>query len=70
MSRPILWDQSDDVIKKFQQKAYHMLLGNGVVQSSDQPIEDSPNVQRVYDLAEELFEISQYVYGSIAEDLK
>jgi hypothetical protein len=70
MSRPILWNQSDDVIEKFEQKAYHMLLGNGVVKTTDQPIEDSPNAQRVYDLAEELFETSQYVYGSIAEDLK
>jgi hypothetical protein len=56
-----LWDQSDDVVEKFEQKAYRMLLDNGVVQLTDEPIEDLPNAQRIYDLAEELFEMSQYV---------
>ena len=64
MQRASLWEQSDDVIEQFEQKAYLLLVDNGTVQLIDQPIEDLPNVQRIYALAEELFELSQYQYMS------
>ena len=76
MDRASLWEQSDDVIERFEQKAYLLLVDNGTVQLVDQPIEDLPNVQRIYALAEELFQLSQHqyvsqdAYGSVVEEPK
>lgn len=70
MKHVSLWDQPDDVVKKFEKKAYCMLVDIGLIQLIDKPIEDSSYVERIYELAEELFDVSRYVYGSVAENLE
>lgn len=70
MKRPNLYDQPQDIIEKFEAKAYFMLVDIGLIQLADKPIEDLSHVERIYELAEELFDVSRYIYNSQAEDLK
>lgn len=59
-----LYDQSQDTIDQYEEKAYNILLNSGTIKLVDEPLEDTEYVERVYELAQELWEINLYIVAN------
>lgn len=56
MTTKDLFDEADEVIEQYIERAYEKLVGSGFLPLVDEPIEDSPKFDLVCEVAQELYE--------------